>query len=328
MAAVMIFAAAAVHAQTRDDIRVYVPRPVAEAGGVEQQNFFEENFKAEVSGAGYGLAENISQGDYTLQLTIKGNEFYEDYEGEEQYDLLIQLLRNSDGVEMVQFTFPFTELEEMYEWNLYLVYQALANVPMTKLTAIPKTDHWRNKWLYVGLAGGIDVSWIVAKSYVKNAQSGEATGLGYDQASLEPAVAAMIEYHFLKFVSAEIDAKLRFYSLEGYNHSFAPSLAAVLKGVLKPSDQFMLELYGGVEFPMATSVEVKLPVMAVLGGIQLGIRGGEMGALFMDISVTYDLGNTKTSNNWGNGEYHRFQLGVMMGYKLGFFDKLHENLTK
>jgi hypothetical protein len=321
-ALMMLCVSFAVYGQTREDVRVFVPRPTANTGTPEQQAYFQEQFKSEISGAGYAVAENQQNSDYTMQLTIRGNPDFDLYEGEEEFDLLIQLLRNSDGAEVVQFSFPFTKTDDMYEWNLYLVYQALANVPMTKLTAIPKSDYWRNKYLYIAAAGGGDIPWFTVEKYHKKQQ--DAQGVGNDQATLAPSFLLGLEYHFLNFMSAEADLKFRFMSIEGKKNMLVPSFAAVAKAVIKPSDHFMLEPYAGMEFPMSTDGEIKLPRFAMVGGMQFGVRGGSMGALFIDVNFTYDLGKTKTDTTYGTGEFQRFQIGVLIGYKLGFFNRIKD----
>ncbi|MDR2376937.1 MAG: hypothetical protein LBD96_10940, partial [Treponema sp.] len=116
-------------AQSRDDVTVYVA-PVT--GGIpEQQMFFAENFKMELMGANYAVVENQVDSDYTMNLSISQEieASYEDEYGrmlaEQIINILtVSLLSTEDAREILQFSWAFETLEEMYEWNLHLIYQA------------------------------------------------------------------------------------------------------------------------------------------------------------------------------------------------------------
>ncbi|MDR3020726.1 MAG: hypothetical protein LBU66_07470, partial [Treponema sp.] len=122
----------AIFAQTREDIQVHV-LPVT--GTPEQAAFFRDNFEMEIKGAGYTTTYIATEADYLFQLEVKPNMIsYDDGTQEQapaeegQFLLHLTLIRNEDRTEMVAFSFPFTQLEEMYDFNLKLVYEAMANV--------------------------------------------------------------------------------------------------------------------------------------------------------------------------------------------------------
>jgi len=133
-AGLLFAAAAAASAQTREDVRIFIP-PVA--ANEEQARFFHENFTLEISTAGYTVTNNENDAHYIIQLTVMPNTIISPDGTEEpappdahQNILMISLVRNSDAVEVVSLFHRFTDLEEMYHYNLYLhhIYQAI-NVP-------------------------------------------------------------------------------------------------------------------------------------------------------------------------------------------------------
>jgi len=62
--------AVSVSAQTRKDVKIYIPPVRAEA---EQAAYFMENFSMETRGAGYTLTETPDDADYSLLLEVKPN---------------------------------------------------------------------------------------------------------------------------------------------------------------------------------------------------------------------------------------------------------------
>jgi hypothetical protein len=112
-----------------------------------------------------------------------------------------------------------------------------------------------------------------------------------------------------------------------------PSVLLEQKFPIKPSKHFMIEPYAAVEFLMATGEKVKaFPMFAVGGGVQFGVKGGEMGAFFLDLNFRYSLGEvtyqhgyalTTGYDRWSSPylRYNRFVVGLGLGYKIGFFNR-------
>ena len=67
----MILIPAAVFAQTREDIRIYIA-PVR-ALNPSHASFFHESFSIELTGAGYTQGNSARESDYTLNLEVKPN---------------------------------------------------------------------------------------------------------------------------------------------------------------------------------------------------------------------------------------------------------------
>ena len=127
-------------------------------------------------------------------------------------------------------------------------------------------------------------------------------------------------------MSTEVNFNLSFN--DPMSNAFIPAIQIEQKFPIKPSKHFMLEPYGAVSFPMDTSSNaVNFPKMGLGGGFQFGVKGGNMGAFFVDINYIYYLGNVTVKNTDThysepkNIDYNRFVLGLGIGYKFGIFNR-------
>jgi hypothetical protein len=322
------------YAQTRGDTVIHIPMPTG--GTATEQTFFKENFEMETIAAGYTTTEDVRESDYILRLEVKPNMILYDDGTEElappdekQSVLELRLLESANDSEVVMFNFPFTEVEEMYEFNLYLLYQAMANVPLTKLTGIVDDDHWRNKWLYI--RGSVDYTISNYQADVSDtANNGQRAKADESWETLSPenarATIPMIagniglEYQFLNWMSAEADVKLLFGDPE--EPTFIPTIGLDLKFPIKPAKHFMLEPYAGIDIPMFTGTMVReySPIM-LGGGFQFGVKGGNMGAFFVDVDFMHNIGSVKTQTTNRKAEWQRWVLSFGIGYKIGFFNR-------
>ncbi|GMO39566.1 MAG: hypothetical protein Pg6C_00050 [Treponemataceae bacterium] len=314
--------------QSRADIKIFIPRPESKTGVHEQQDFFAEQFKMEIGAANYSITENRNEADYLVRLIVDNNEYWGQPD-EKQYTVTLALIRAEDNIEIVRFSWPFTDMTEMYQWNLYLVYQAMANVPMTKEVDDPvKTivereiasgpalsasaaladDRWRNKWLYVNFSLGADMTYLFRSGSVLT-----------DQGMVAPVGFLGAEIQFLDSMSLELDAvKIRMlHDTKQYFIILSPS--AQLKWVFKPSDFAMVEPYAGAEFAFSATGE-SVPWLNALAGVQIGVRGGTRGAIIFDFGITYSLlGRWLLASSDRN--YGVIHFAFSVGYKLGFLDR-------
>jgi hypothetical protein len=338
IALVFLFSAVAFFAQSRDDVKVYIP-PVS--GGVpEQQMFFAENFKMELIGANYAVVDSQGDSDYSMSLSItqEVEDGYEDETGATVAGQIINVLTVSlqdskDGREILQFSWAFETLEEMYEWNLHLIYQAMANVPLTKLTGVPDTNHWRNKWIYIRASFDYPITFyanpnptaIYSENYTSTGTIREFDVLDHKVLPY-PGVTIGAEFQFLNWMSAEGGFQINFG--DPLSNSFIPAINVALKFPLKPSKHFMIEPYGMVTFPTATASDtIIFPKLGLGGGVQFGVKGGSRGAFFVDVNYVHYLGDVVTKNNDTNKprpdtiKWNRFSVGLGIGYKIGFFNR-------
>ncbi|MDR0670050.1 MAG: hypothetical protein LBF95_08205 [Treponema sp.] len=325
-------------AQSRDDVTVYVA-PVI--GGIpEQQMFFAENFKMELMGANYAVVENQADSDYTMNLSITQDveASYEDEYGQMTAEqiinvLTVSLMSTEEARELLQFSWAFETLEEMYEWNLHLIYQAMANVPFTKVTGVVDTNHWRNKWVYLRGSFDYPITFYAVNTEKNKSIFAQDNGQATDHARLAheirpfPGVTLGLEFQFLNWMSVEGNFQVSFG--DPFGATFIPAIQVELKFPLKPSRHFMIEPYGVVSFPSTTeSTTRQFPTYGLGGGMQLGVKGGEMGAFFVDVNYIHFMGDVVTANNYDSSRpypqnlyWHRFSVGLGVGYKIGFVNR-------
>jgi hypothetical protein len=323
-------------AQSRDDIVVYLS-PV-NGGTPEQQAFFDYNFRMELSGANYSVSGDIKEADYLINLSItqdlEESEDSQDGGAERIINILtISLVDNRDGREVLRFSWAFEDLDDMYEWNLHLIYQAMANIPLTKLTAAADINHWRNKWLYICGYGGLDLTFGF---YDYKGTIGDFQGRPYTFYP-GPIFALGIEFQFLNFMSAEIDILGAPYEVTTQHSTLIFGLPLLLKFPLKPSRHFMLEPYGGIQFNTSSTGSILPPLVSWIGGFQYGIKAGERGAVLIDIRIVGDFGVGATkfspsiSPDNGQSSYtgeDRFQLQLLVGFKAGFYNRGKEGAER
>jgi hypothetical protein len=224
----------------------------------------------------------------------------------------------------------------MYEWNLHLIYQAMANVPLTKVTGEVNDDRWRNKWLYVRASFDYPITFYASpnpasiyKDPVPNAGTPDYSKLDHKVLPF-PGLTAGLEFQFLNWMSVEADFQINFG--DPFSNTFIPAIAVELKFPLKPAKHFMIEPYGIATFPTSTTTDtLEFPRLGVGGGVQFGVRGGSMGAFFVDVNYVHYLGNVVTRNtdrdkpNPASISWTRFSVGLGIGYKIGFFDRKNKN---
>jgi len=327
----LLILAASVSAQVREDTLIYVPNVIS--ARMDQAIYFKENFEMEIAGAGYTVTDSAREADYLLQLEVLPHIIvYDDGSSEPappdeaQYILNITLLRAEDSSEIVAFTFPFTELEEMHDFNLYLVYGAMANVPITKpAEAEAESDSWRNKWLYIRASFDYPViSAYIQKGENKSVRDGYNPRYFDNYIGVFVGATAGLEVQFLNWMSAEVFFNLRF-SDPTDQYAFIPGIGLQLKFPLKPANYFMLSPYiiSSTQAPTAGNYH-DFPRLAVGGGFQFGVKAGNMGAVFIDANYLYFVGDVVMKNTGWTPDrirYTRNVVSIGLGYKIGFIDR-------
>jgi hypothetical protein len=358
-----VFAAAAVSAaaQSREDVRLYIPLVVAV--NPAQAEFFQKNFAMEISAAGYTVTENVAEADYSLRVRVSpntgGGVSGPAPPGEHQYVLQITLIRNNDNSQVVSLSFGFTELEEMYNHNLSLIYQTLANIPLGK-SGDDKTlvkfvvgkegeryDWWRNKWLYLRVSLDYPISYYRIKKtdlhddgfvYEGSISSPTRSSRMTSQVIAMPGATVGLEVHFLYWMSFEANIELRLWDTAGRASFPIPGIGAQLKFPLKPAADFMVEPYvaGVLSKNNADPSLFSFTRYSIGAGIQVGVRNGTSGIIFFDFNYMYPISEVTTRNpdTWYPKpdilHWDRFVVGLSVGYKLGFLSrgvKREENST-
>ena len=351
--ALLIALAASAFAQSRSDVTIFLPLIVAEDPA--QAEFFRKNFTMEITSAGYTVAESIQEADYSLRITVRRNMIvYDDGTSEpapdDEHEFLLQLnlMRNSDTEQIVSLSFGFDELEEMYNHNLSLIYQVMANVPLggsDSKTLVrfmvgkgeEPDDWWRNKWLYLRLSADYPIHYYQIKpddslyrgNFLFKGEDGEPD-FGYstiaDQTVAIPGATVGLEVQFLQWMSFELDFAVRLGDTAGFG--FMPAIGAQVKFPFKPAAYFMLEPYAAVVTTNNEDHSFSFTRYAIGGGIQLGVKAGNAGVLFFDVNYMHPLGEAITRNadeNFTQPEllhWNRYAVGLSLGYKIGFLNRV------
>jgi hypothetical protein len=316
------------HAQDRSRMAVYVPLPAG--GTAEQQAYFLENFKMELIGANYPSVETREESMYTLLLSVSDNQDFDTSlpvsDDNNRFYLGLKLERSADNNEIVAFEFPFNTTESMANWNLFLLYQALANAYVPADPAPPADentriiyvntaggetiplpdDRWRNQTLYLNLALGLYSGHFV---YADNGR--------IDWGIFMPAAVVGVEWHLLSHLSLELDPIKPHLLYDGNNFIVGAAGALLVKGVFKPPG-VMLEPYGGAEYSLGI-IGGDMPPLSALAGIQIGFRAGERSAWNVDVGA--DISVLGVFKPITGDSYNVLRVHITGGWKAGFKDR-------
>lgn len=326
--------------ESREEVEIYIPRPTG--GNSEQQAYFHENFIMETAAAGYAITDVPGNSDYILYLTIKPNMIlYDDgtqdmAPPEEPQNILeLRLVRTDDSVDIIQFEFAFNDLEDMYEFNLYLLYQAMANVPLTKRLGVVEDDHWRNKWFYLRTSLDFNVPAYIPDIHQFLVTEIDSHGQEYTTnfpvsqlVPFAPGLSVGLELHFLNWMSAELDLSILLGNVTSITYNYDPvaTIDVSLKFPIKPPAHYMIEPFIGVCFPKAL-LGVNLPFFGIQGGVQVATKAGQNGGFFVNLRGEYDFGKASTKTPTDppeNVKWTRFVIGLGAGYKLGFGNRIKD----
>jgi hypothetical protein len=327
---VFLFTCDVLFAQERSDTSLYL---FPAAGGTQtEREFFDKNIHDEIQGANYKIVYTPEEADYTVTLKISE---YEDPEtpGVAANQLTLFVARTSDDSPVVEFSWSYRELEEMYQWNLYIVYNALANVSLKKPEE-PEARR-RDSWLYLGLRAGASIpgySFQEAVGY----EAGSGGGFGGEGGLVAELrlfrffglqLEALFTYgafNAVKITSGEDSRKVSADVFTSMSFMF-PFLLKVPLGF----ERFALSFYAGAYYLLALGKEGEFgdwgetdsfsvsPPLGFIIGADLGIPLGP-GELFVDLRYGRDLGVTVIQNG---PRYGRERINVGLGYKFGFFKK-------
>jgi hypothetical protein len=203
---------------------------------------------------------------------------------------------------------------------------------------------WKNKWLYVGLQGGI--SFRLYKSDAASDANIFTAGTTFDAGlRLEfQFVHFMVKNNYFSF-SLESGTDISQEKLDWRDYKPQPDkvipldisgegstgLSLTFPGLLKfnyKPGNFATSVYGGAYYilPLDDS-KYTLPV-GIAAGFGAGVKLGP-GALYMDFHYGYDLGskefhyvaNADTTPLSRDIIYRRQMFSLVVGYKFGFFDR-------
>ena len=323
----------------------------------DQLTFFLDNFRMEAEASGYTVASGEDSAGYTFRFEVIPNIItYDDGTqepappGEKQYIIVITFLNNAENTEMISYDFPFTNLDEMYEYNQYLFLKSAILIPPINESDIiaPGSGGWQNKWLYLRASFDFPITFYKLKSNGLIGGTGVYEGpfaapnrvspLDNQVVIALPAMTLGLELQFLDFMSAGINFQA---GLEHLNDTNFVNMSAGLNLMfpLKFIRNITLEPYVGALYPIVISdspvsflasgdIFASFPRLAFGGGLQIGIKGAPAGSVFIDINYMYYWGDAERKNPYGSLypepkviHYQRSVIGLGIGYKFGFIDR-------
>jgi len=324
----------------------------------DHREFFQENFLMEATALGYTITEDKSEAGYIYRYNVVPNMvMYNDGikrlppPDEPQYVIQMSVIRNEDDFEVLSYSFPFSDLNEIYEYNQFLFFRA--NLPYAegeeKVVYVFPDTSWRNKWIYLRVSIDYPITFFLLQPdglYEKVAlYNGDIKTTNDFSIPLNHIFTAMpgltlgIEVQFLNFMSIEGNFQI---SLGDTVKTWFFNMAwgAQLKFPLKFADNLMIEPYAAFTHQFKTPKDVfkEFPPFSIGGGVQLCTKGGKDGAFFVDVNFMYSLkkaamknqteyysaSEKKTKSWFKNPEvinYQRFVIGLSAGYKYGLFNR-------
>ena len=314
------------------------------------RTFFLENFNLEGRASGYEIVNNRAAAAYILRFEVVPNMItFEDGTQEpappeeDQFLILINLIDNSTEEELVSFGYTYSEVEEMYEYTQFLFLRAALNIPAsespesTEMLVEIIDDSWRNKWLYVRASIDYPITFFQLKSDglfggsavyigdINNLRPGDWSPIDNRTTAL-PAVTVGAQVMILDWLSLGPSFQAIFFERD---RLFTAGVGAELMFPIKAIRNIMLTPFAAFSYPLIPPPGFnKFPLYTVGGGMQISIKQGKMGALFVDLRYMHSLHDAILKNPYGEYypnpsliHFRRHVIGIGAGYKIGFFDR-------
>jgi hypothetical protein len=314
------------------------------------RSYFMENFQMEATALGFTVVNSKDEAGYTFNFDSQR------YEG--AFIALITLTLNEGDVEIVNFGWPYSNLDEMYEYNQFVFFRAAVLIPgidegeLRELMGKERIDRrWQYKRIYFRASFDYPISFYAL----------QPTGLFNNTSAFEgdiedpnrvmplhhhvialPAATVGIEFQPLKFlaIEANVHAKLG----EPNNNAVLNIMAGAQLKVPIRFKQIMVEPYAAFLYPLlslqlssnqvnASKGFTEFPDYFVGGGIQFCIKGGKKGSFFVDANFMFvppfaGKKEAVLNNHYGDlypnpPEFHykHFMIGISIGYKFGVWGR-------
>jgi hypothetical protein len=248
----------------------------------------------------------------------------------------------------------YQTLSEVLAMMAYFCWSLSSNLPPDDRPIDPEIVYvspeediaWKNKWLYMGLQGGI--SFRLYKSEAGSYTSIFTLGTTFD-------AGLRLEFQFAHFIvksnyfsfSLESGVDISQEKLDWRDYTAtgdqvlplsiagegSTGLSLTFPGLLKFNYKpgiFATSLYGGAYFILPLDESEYAPPIGITAGFNAGVKLGP-GALYIDFQYGYDLGAkelhydaTVAGNQYALTRdiiYKRQMFTLVAGYKFGFFDR-------
>jgi len=297
------------------------------------RTYFMENFTMEATALRYKVVNNRQEAAYTFRFTSRYHE--DEYNPDVQYMLMIALVNNANNTEVLSFGWPYSTLDEMYEYNQYVFVRAVTSIPQDEEGSVVSGDRsWQNRILY--LRASFDYP-IVFYALQSDGLHADIALYNDDRSILNPLDNKVIARPGAT-VGLEVQI-VRFLAIEGNVQVFwgAPEdddfINLGVNGQLKIPIAFpgvVVQPYGNFFYPLLISdiFTHYQPPFSVGGGIQAGVKAGKRGSFFVDVQYLVNLDKVAIKNLYGeftpnpeNVYFKRTVIGLAVGYKVGFFER-------
>jgi len=342
----LLYAGFSLYAQNNQEITVYISPVTGKGSGPGDNSYFSGMITEHLLNLGYLPINSRNDAAFTMSASIAAqNPAGDRVSGDqtlhsaEMYVLSLELKDKKTGETVVRQNLYYSdpaEMEDLIILNFNQVPRTSAYFEQNAAKAEPELqkeapedppagtpvkdqddDDWRRKQWYLG----VGVSWT-PRIYEGVAESAYIVNFGGG---------ILAEYHFLKFAD-----KWNFfdYLSLGAGLELVPDWVAVRRNesylnlllgvpvlvnfVFKPSRHYLFIPYGGVNFNIPLSGEIKPPLIAWRAGLQYGIKAGP-GALVIDPCFSMDIGPSSLASN-PDIQYRRYMINIGIKYKYGFDD--------
>jgi len=300
---------------------------------------FKEALIIEAKAAGYDITDTPSMAKYAIKFSVEFDQ------AAQRSKFTVSLVKVVDQYVIVSMEYMFADEEEMLLYSQLVFFMLVANLPDNEVPAsAPIDDSWRNKWVYLNTYVDYSVMFLAIKNTDLHA------GAAYNDSKtrfnhLDNKVVTMggigvgLELQFLDFMSIEPGILIFNEEAQKAQTMWNIALSGKLKFPLKFIGNVVIAPYGAfsynLRFPQKDTVEpfAFYPQTAIGGGLQVALKAGKSGGIFLDVSYMYygdtSLKNPYTKNSDGNFytpnpkviHYDQTVLGIGVGYKFGFIDR-------
>lgn len=289
------------------------------------RTFFMDNFRMEAVSLGFNVVQNRAEAGYIFRFDAQR------YEGD--YIVLLTLILNEGNVEIVSFGWPYSDINEMYEYNQYVFFKAVVLIPgideeglralMEQAVKQAAPDvRWRNKWVYFRASLEFPITFYMLQpdgliggkgAYDGSFASPTRTAPLDNKVMALPAITLGVEVQPLDFLTVEPKIMAGWEHLN--NLDFLVLAAGInLKVPIKLKSNVVLSPYGSFTLPLflfgndtgepnvfngSTKVFDSFPLFGIGGGVQFNIKAGSSGAFFVDLSYMFYIGQAGINNSLG-----------------------------
>jgi len=292
--------------------------------------YFMENFTMEATALHYNVTSRRQDAEYTFRFNAR---YHVDANNPDiHYMLIITVINNATNAEVLSFNWPYSNINEMYEYNQFIFIKAVSSIPQDEEGTTNRS--WQKKILYIRASFDYPIAFYALQSDGLHA----GVALYNDDRSIlnpldnkviaRPGATIGLELQIIKFLALE--ANVQGYWGAPEDDDF---FNLGMNGQLKIPIAFpgvVLQPYGTFYYPLLLSdiYTQYYPPFSVGGGIQAGIKAGKRGSLFFDVSYIVNLDKVAIKNLYGeftpnpaNIYFKRSVIGLSAGYKVGFFER-------